>query len=1133
MVEVVERKLGPIVANLVSRTRSNPIVILTISWIVSLLLLPALGAIVWSMYKSYTHVATREFRLQQLVGDIMLLNELLTSSARMAVTTGETKWEEEYKKVEIKLDSAITEAALLAKHSYETNYASKAKLAYSNLIEMENLSLALVRGGRSKEAAQILFGEEYEAQKKLYSESIQSLASAIQNRVELNLLSLSKSLIYASILGFAIVFLLLALWLAVVIVIRMQLSKRKKAEDALKQSESRFRNLVQSAPLGIFLCDAAGNLVEVNPALRLIIPSISTRLDSESSDAPGFPFFERSGMRSHILKCMKTGMPLVTELPYTTRAGEYRYIRVHVSPYLNDASQVEGVQGLVEDFTDRKRNEMQLNQAHERASAEAQKLRSLIEGIEEGVLFFDKDDIITEANSWSLEKIGLTKSEAIGKSLSVLNIETLFGPEFTGIFRHYHLGTRTEPWECTLNWNNMHVLVRIYPMFKNDVYNGLILNVIDVTELEQSRERAQQADRSKSQFLANMSHEIRTPMNAIIGMAELALNTTLTQVQREYVETIEMSAHSLLALINDILDFSKIEAGKLQLLPGPFCFRDHVCSVVQTLSLQAHSKGLELACGIAPSIPANLIGDQDRIGQILLNLVGNAIKFTAEGEVLVQVDVESRSEDQVYLRISVSDTGIGIPYEKQKTIFCEFEQADGSTSRQYGGTGLGLAITAQLVELMGGKIWVESSVGRGSKFHVTLPLQVEHTPDEPIPNRLEGICVLVVDDNATNRRILEEVLTQWDMHPVAVAGGMEALRSLREKRDAGESFDLAIVDCMMPEMNGFQLSAEIRSEPDFASLKILMLTSASPDTSAEALQLLNIDACLLKPIHQSNLYNTILRILHGPKDSHIPEPARQRLPLANTPSKILLAEDNAFNQKVALGMLTQMGHSVKVVSNGQEVLNAIENERFDLILMDVQMPHMDGFEATKRIRRLEEHDSGSRTPIIAMTAYAMKGDREKCLQMGMDGYLAKPVNSRELAAMIENISANANSICSDVSMPTQQVLDLQVLSESVAGNHELLNEMLGIFLEDYPTLLSQIEDAVMRKSPDDLRIAAHSLKGMVAGLGASFAYEAALRMETMGRNLDMSYSEEALVSLDRELKRVEETLRLQRSLRAS
>ncbi len=1109
----------------------NPIKALTISWLLSLLLLPVVGAIVWGMYGSYTDIATREFRLQRLVGNIVHLNEVLTSAARMAATTGDLKWVDRYKEIEPELDNAINSIAMIARHSYENTYAAKTKSAYTELIQMEDLALTLVEAQRLDEAKKILFGDDYERQKKLYSQGIEEMVSAIQQRVTRNLASLKSRMISVGVLGFITVSVLLGVWLAVVILVKVQLTERKKAEEAVARSERRFRNLVENAPLGIFLCGSDGLLSQINPMLSRIFPSL-TEDTAPETNMLRYPEFIRAGISDGVQSCLTTGESTVVEGPYTTHTGDYLYVRVHLTPFLDDRGEITAVQGLVEDVTDRKQAEHELNEAHEMVSAEAAKLRSLIEVMDEGVVFASADDIVTESNSWFLHQQGRERDGVIGRSLWEIGLDDKLNADLQPVLTDYRAGRRVEHVALNEQWDGMYVSFRIQPMFQNNKYRGVVINIIDVTELSESRERAEQADRSKSQFLANMSHEIRTPMNAIIGMAELAMNTPLTEVQREYLQTIEMSGHSLLSLINDILDFSKIEAGKLELQAAGLSLRDHVCATVQSMAPQAHSKGVELACRIDPSIPDNLRADPDRIRQILINLAGNAVKFTAEGEVVVQAELESKNEDQVYLHFSVSDTGIGIPFDKQSKIFSAFEQADGSTSRTYGGTGLGLAISSQLVNLMGGRIWVNSIVGEGSTFHFTLPLDIQPEGEglfaEEVIEQLRNLKVLVVDDNATNRRILEELLHQWDMNPTMATNGMKGLERLTEAQANGEPFDLALVDGMMPVMDGFQMVERIRQDTRFDNLRLLMLTSARPDCSAEKCRALGVGDCLLKPIHQSNLFNTIVRMFRRQDFPEIEAPekiSKDRIPKTDRALKVLVVEDNAFNQKVAFGMLTTMGHTVVMAGNGRESLDAYREDRFDVILMDVQMPYMDGLEATRRIRQLESNGD-KRIPIVAMTAHAMKGDREECLKAGMDGYIAKPISSRELSDVLENISANILPARTEgpCPVPLEKPVDLSDLLRGVGGNKALLKEMLEIYREEYPVLSSEIRHAVSRKDAEALRIASHSLKGMVGGLGAQSAYGAALKLESMGREYDLTDAQHALEDLERELDRVSSAL---------
>ncbi len=796
---------------------------------------------------------------------------------------------------------------------------------------------------------------------------------------------------------------------------------------------------------------------------------------------------------------------------------------------------------------DLKKEIVQKTAAQERLQRSLKELEDLKFALDQHAIVGRTDErgIITFANDKFCSVSQYSREELLGQDHRILNSKYHGKEFFAGLWKTIKSG---EVWKGEIKnrakdgsfyWVDSTIVPFRDGLGKPKQFIVIRMDITGLKRIEEelraAKDAAEGASRAKSEFLANMSHEIRTPMNGIIGMTELALDTQLTVEQREYLNMVKTSAASLLTLINDILDFSKIEAGKLDLDVADFSLRQSIGETLKALGFRAHQKGLELAWRVAQDVPDYLAGDASRVRQVLVNLVGNAVKFTERGEVVVEIERDPTSTGEiVVLHFCVRDTGIGIAKEKQGMVFGAFTQADSSTTRKYGGTGLGLAITRRLIDLMGGKLWLESEQGVGSAFHFTIrfePASAQPAPFYPDPKILSHASILVVDDNETNRIILVEMLGRWGMQVATAKDAREALEILGRTGSQAPRFAAVISDLQMPHMDGFEFVENIRKSTQFGRIPVLMLSSSAQQGEHERCRQLGISAHLAKPIQPSELLDAILSALslHAsePSEAHgkTQDETQEVLPQSNWRQgmKVLLAEDNAVNRTLATRLLQKHGHTVVVVENGRQALEALERETVDLVLMDVQMPEMDGLEATEAIRE-KEKKTGDHLPIIALTAHAMKGDREKCLAAGTDDYLTKPIRTADLFAAVERLT-HAKTIAtaeatSAVNSPRANVFDNDAALRHVEGDRDLLDEIIRIFADQCPRTMLEIQNAIRAADLSVLERAAHSLKGAASNLCADGVTQSAAELEESARSGDSSRSREQFQALEGEVEKL-------------
>jgi PAS domain S-box-containing protein len=920
--------------------------------------------------------------------------------------------------------------------------------------------------------------------------------------------------------------------------------------EAEMDLDALFLSLVENLPVHVARKDLSGHITFANQAFcRLLgLPR------SEVLGKTDFDFYPKElaeKYRHDDLIVERTGETF-SDIEANYRGGDSRYFEVRKTPVRSLAGKVVGTQVIFWDVSAHKRTEAELDQ-------ERQLLNALMANTPDSIFFKDGEGRFIRISRAYAKLAGLNDpGDAVGKTDA-----EYFPADYARRAREDEqnvmrsgrsLVDQEEEWAWP-DGRRTWVSTTKAPL-RN--YRGEIVGCFgisrDITNRKlaeeaqrEAREAAEAANRAKSDFLANMSHEIRTPLNAIIGMTELVLDSELSPLQQDYLQTVLASGETLLGIINQILDFSKIEARKVELEQVPFNLREALGDTLKSLAFQAHGKTLELAWSVDQGVPEMLVGDPTRFNQIVVNLVGNAIKFTSEGEVVLRVDAEPLTaaaessatsvpaNDRVRLHVRVSDTGIGIPAHQSDAIFSAFEQADSSTTRRFGGTGLGLSISSRLAALMGGRIWVESEPQRGSTFHVEVVMRAAESSGatrEERAERLVGRRVLVVDDNATNRLILAENLRAWRMVVTAFDSAASALEHLQQHASGPERPELLITDHHMPDVDGVQLLEAIRTQPEWKNLPAILLTSGNTHFELPRLRELNAQGRLLKPVKQSELRATILHALgetgpHAAQPADAPAPPIPRL-------QILLVEDGWANQKLAAGLLTRWGHEVIIANNGQEAVRLSQHGHslFDLVLMDVQMPVMDGLEATRRIRQLEQ-ETGRHLPILAMTAHVKAGDEQLCLDAGMDGYLSKPIRKELLAQAIDRISAARAAALSQPSAADPPASpeeaapewDLGTAMEAVDGDEGLLRDVIGVFLEECPNLLRDLETAIRRHEAVGVQRGAHTIKGATRIFGSPRVAAVAIEMEQAGRDGRLADAEQLLPTLHAAVARLADSLR--------
>ncbi len=893
----------------------------------------------------------------------------------------------------------------------------------------------------------------------------------------------------------------------------------------LEQERALLRALMENLPDNIYFKDRDSRFIRISNAMAQWFGLADPREAAGKSDGDFFTDEHANQARQDEQELMSRGEAVLgKEECETWPDGRRTWVSTSKLPLRDEHGKVVGTFGISRDITEQKealnalRNSERLN-------------RMIVDTANDAFIAMDSSGAIIDWNTEAERTFGWKRIDVLGEPLAEIIVPERFrSAHWEGLNRFHEtrggrlIGKRVEVIARHHDGHEFPVELTIAPIVQEmSVFFAAFVHDISMRKqaeevLRKGKDAAEAANRAKSDFLANMSHEIRTPMNAILGMTELVLDSDLNPLQRDYLTTVRDSGESLLRLLNDILDFSKIEAGKLELEETLFSLREVIGDTLKSLAIRANRERLELIHHIAPAVPDALIGDPSRLRQIVVNLVGNAIKFTERGEVVVRVTIEAEQDDRVRLKFAVSDTGVGIPRDKLGVIFQAFEQADTSTTRKYGGTGLGLAICSRLVECMGGRIWVESEVGQGSVFHFTASFVVSDVaPLRPIGRAVQGTRTLIVDDNQTNRLILDEMFRNWGMLPQSVSSVREAVTELAAAKQRNEPYELVVSDVHMPEEDGFMLAAHLRRDPRISGPVIMLLTSGDRPGDGAKCQRFNVAAYLRKPPKQSELFDAIVSSL-GITHSEPERTTQAPVPVLELPAlRVLLVEDSVVNQKLAIGILQRSGHQVAVANNGREAVEMLASERFDVVLMDVQMPEMDGLEATRRVREAERLGQ-PRVPIIAMTAHAMTGDREKCLDAGMDHYVTKPVRAQLLFEAMQSVinfdslvgvaagisdevsteEKDARSLRSAqdaVAQTRRFAVDWAIAEQTVLGDRELLKEIVVAFLEEAILVRDGIRLALKSNDAGTAGRLAHTIKAGFRTFGAQDAHDVAFFCE--------------------------------------